>query len=135
MAKPDNASTPTLKDNVAFDPENIIGLVQGLLPASKNEWFVALALGKLKIDYYYQYEIDGGRNVRGGQVVDFLAYIPEATPIFVNGEHWHSDRTENEDILKYAAAENYFNRRPIIIYGDESNTKEDAMRVVLERVK
>ncbi len=70
--------------------EEIIQPVQGQIPSSKEEYWVALALERLGIAFIYQYSISGGRSVRGGQVIDFLAYtVPLPTPIFVQGEYWH----------------------------------------------
>lgn len=133
MTKPKNATTPTLIEQK--DPEETIGIVQGTIPGSKNEWYVAMALDKLKIEYQYQVGLDGGRNVRGGQVIDFVAYLPQPTPIFVQGEYWHNQKTENEDLLKIAAAEHYYQQRPILLMGDETDTKEKAFQVVRDRVK
>jgi len=133
MTKPKNATTPTLIEQK--DPEETIGIIQGTIPGSKNEWYVAMALDKLKIEYQYQVGIDGGKNVRGGQVIDFVAYLPQPTPIFVQGEYWHNQKTETEDLLKFAAAENVYKRSPILLMGDETDTKDKAFQVVRDRVK
>jgi len=129
MAKAQTA--PKLKEP---KQEEVIGLVQGMTPGSKNEWYVALALDKLKIDYIYQYMLSGGRGVRGGQVIDFVVYNPAATPVYVQGEYWHNQKTESEDILKQADAENYFKTPPILLWGDETDTKEKAYQIVMEKI-
>lgn len=114
--------------------EEVIGLVQGIVPGSKNEYYVALALDKLQIDYIYQYILSGGRGVRGGQVIDFVVYIPVATPVYVQGEYWHNEKTESEDLLKQADAENWFKTTPILLWGDETDTREKAYQTVLEKI-
>ena len=114
--------------------EELIGLIQGITPGSKNEWYVALALDKLQIDYIYQYSLSGGRGTRGGQMIDFVVYNPMATPVYVQGEYWHNEKTENEDILKQADAENYFKQTPILLYGDETDTKDKAYQTVMEKI-
>ena len=39
--------------------------VQGIMPDSKEEYWVALALYKLKIDFIFQYQLFGGRKYKG----------------------------------------------------------------------
>ena len=129
------ASAPHLKVEKHDAEDDVIGIVQGIIPDSKNEWFVSLALDKLEIDYMFQVSIGGGRGTRGGQVIDFLVFIPKATPVFVQGAYWHSGKTENEDILKQAFAEAYYNVKPILLAENETDTKEKALQVVRERIK
>ena len=38
--------------------------VQGIMPDSKEEYWVALALYKLKIDFVFQYQFMGGRKYK-----------------------------------------------------------------------
>ncbi|MFZ2470649.1 MAG: hypothetical protein WAW52_01780 [Methanothrix sp.] len=130
MAKQPQA--PHLK--VESPPEDIIGMVQGTIPDSKNEWFVALALDKLGIDYSYQVPLYGGRNVRGGQVIDFVVYHPRSIPVFIQGAYWHKAATESEDILKQQAAEAYYKTRPVLLSEEETSTKDKAYRAVLEKI-
>lgn len=114
--------------------EEVIGLVQGIVPGSKNEYYVALALDKLEIGYMYQYSLGGGRGIRGGQMIDFVIFNPMAIPVFVQGEYWHNEKTENEDILKIVAAEQHFKHEVILLYGDETDTKDKAYRTVVEKI-
>ena len=125
------STAPKLK---AQEEVEVIGIVQGVMPNSKNEWYVALALDKLQIDYMFQFQISGGRGVRGGQVIDFVVFRPQATPVFIQGEYWHKAQTENEDILKQAEAENYFRVKPILLMGEETDTREKAYQAVLEKI-
>lgn len=115
--------------------EEAIGVVQGIVPDSKNEWYVALALEKLKIEYWYQYPIFGGHTVRGGQVVDFVVFCPMAVPVFVQGAYWHGTRSEGEDILKQQAAYSRFHHVPILLTEEETKNKENAYQAVMNKVK
>ena len=126
-------NAPTLKMEKPAD--DVIGVVQGILPQSKNEWYVALALEKAGLAFMYQFELNGGRSFRGGQVVDFVVFRPKAIPVFVQGAYWHSSSSENEDILKQRAAEEYFKEKPILLEEEETSTKEKAYSAVMEKVK
>ena len=123
---------PALKRQKEAD--DIVGIVQGVTPNSKNEWYVALALDKLEIEYYFQVNLQGGRSVRGGQVIDFVVFIPNPTPVFLQGEYWHSQATENEDGLKQRAAEEWYKTTPIILMGEETDTKDKAYKTVLSKI-
>lgn len=116
------------------EQDDVIGVVQGVVPDSKNEWYVALALDNLGIEYMFQYSIGGGRGIRGGQVVDFVVFNPTAIPVFIQGEYWHNKASENEDLLKQAAAENYFRRQPILLSEEETSTKNKAYQTVKDKI-
>lgn len=93
--------------------------IQGIWPDSKEEYWVALALWKLHIDFVYQYQLWGGRRYKGGQVIDFWVYtMPLPTPILVQGWHWH-----------YATAEKAARTRTNIMYL-ESRLNGKAMKPV-----
>lgn len=71
--------------------------VQGIMPDSKEEYWVALALYRLKIDFVFQYKLFGGRKYKGGQVIDFwVKTVPLPTPIFVQGWYFHYATAEKE---------------------------------------
>lgn len=110
--------------------EDVIGIVQGTMPDSKNEWYVALALDKLNVEYMFQYTLFGGTSIRGGQIVDFVCFIPTATPVFIQGEYWHDRASETEDMLKQAAAEQYFKTKPILLMGEDTDEKDKAFQTV-----
>jgi hypothetical protein len=104
-------------------------------PGSKEEWRIAVALQRYDIPFYYQYSIDGGRRVRGGQVIDF--YAPETLPallIYAQGEYWHGRETERS--LNIARAEQYFGggARVLEIWDYEHSTLEDTLRIIKEKV-
>jgi hypothetical protein len=112
---------------------DIRGYVQD--PGSKEEWRVAVALSRYEIPFYYQFEIEGGRRVRGGQVIDF--YTPDTLPawlIYVQGQYWHGRETERQ--LNIAKAEQSFggHAKVIEIWDYDIPTLEDALRVIKERV-
>lgn len=75
---------------------------------SKNEQNVYIVLTEMKMDFSYQYPLDGGRRVRGGQVIDFIIWLPpKPIALYVQGERWHSGRFALEDRLKQQAAERH----------------------------
>lgn len=114
-------------------PEDEIGVVQGRIPASKNEWFVAQALDRLNLSYIYQYGINGGSGIRGGVVLDFLVTIPPSPyAVFVGaGGYWHSKKQENEDRIDHAVAEHYFGVGFVVdLTEEETNTKDKAFTAV-----
>lgn len=122
-----------------FDnPNEITGkqYIQGYV-ASSYEVNVARALDTCKIQYIFQYTISEGYRRRGGQVLDFLAFTkPKYTPIEVNGDYWHRDKTvefylevETNRILKSYCF-------PLVIFwGEDSKNYEDALRKVRRTFK
>lgn len=120
---------------VVYRPDVQIGLIQGQTPDSVNEWFVAQALDKLRLQYYYQFVIDGGTSLRGGQTIDFLVQAAGWIPVYVNGEYWHNARNDPELTIKLAAAEQEFGRRPIILEEDETNTLDKAFGAVRRKIQ
>lgn len=64
--------------------------VQGIMPDSKEEYWCALALYRLRLDFVFQKHVMGGRAGRGGQVVDFWVFtVPHPTPVYIQGDYWH----------------------------------------------
>ena len=89
--------------------QEVITPVQGIMPQSKPEWRVAMALDALGFEYQYQRSIGGGRSIRGGQVVDFWIYTaPKPTPAFVQGAYWHKQATSSEDDIKQAKVQHLY---------------------------
>ena len=83
--------------------------IQGIMPGSKEEMYVAFALDKLKLDYIFQYEIYGGRGVKGGQVLDFYVYtVPLATVLEVYGTYWHRNERTVKDAYDQERVKQYF---------------------------
>ena len=92
------------------EEEVVVQPIQGKMPNSKEEYYVALALYKLGHSFIYQYQVFGGRAIRGGQVLDFLVTttVPRSTIIQVFGEYWHSGNMGSEDRFKLAELEHEF---------------------------
>lgn len=122
-------------------PEPTIGLIQGQIPDSKNEWFVSLALDE-QIEkggiaaYMYQYAINGGRNVRGGVIIDFLVFSPFARAVFVGaGGYWHGRNRQIEDEISHALCAQMFGEGNVIdLLEEETNSEEGAKRAVREKL-
>ena len=114
--------------------------VQGIMPDSKEEYWVALALYKLKIDFVFQYQLFGGRKYKGGQVVDFwVLTMPLPTPILVQGWYFHYATAEKASQSKLALM--YLETRlagkankPIEILDIEIPTPDDAYMVVKRKL-
>lgn len=80
--------------------------IQGTVVDSDDEWVLYTVLEYRKVDYIYQYEMNGGR-VRGGQVIDFVILHPLPYALYVGhgeGGYWHGGAREMEDKIKQDAA-------------------------------
>ena len=105
--------------------------------ATDIEWRVALAREKLKIRYKFQFEIMGGRAVRGGIVLDFLALTdPLSTPIDIRGEYWHQPRQRVDDDLALAIMMSRGSfAEPVVLYGGELQSEEQAFATVKRELR
>jgi hypothetical protein len=106
-------------------------VINGIPVRSEYEWNVALALWRLKHEFYYQFEFKGGSRVRGGQILDFLVLstVPLPTPILVHGRYWHRGQLGSEDAIKLAIleAETRASMNPVLImWGNDCMTEQDA---------
>ena len=121
---------------IKFAPplEEEIGLIQGHQPDSKEEFWVSEALYRYEIPFIFQYQILGGRQLRGGQVVDFLVFNPDATPLEVNGMYWHQSELDGRDRIALMALKSYFNKDPIILWAGDALTRDDVFRFVRTKV-
>jgi len=102
--------------------------------ATSNEYFVAAALDKLGIQFLFQVSYWGGRSLRGGQVLDFLVWNPLETPVQVFGEYWHSGLLGSKDRLKLAQLQMLFDVPIVILWGNETDSFQDALSAVREKV-
>lgn len=133
-------NTPMIQSYVS-NPFPEIKPVQGIMPDSKEEYWVALALYKLKIDFQFQYQLWGGRKYKGGQVVDFWVYtVPLPTPLLVQGWYFHYGSAEKTSETKMHLL--YLESRlrgkankPIEIIDKEIPTPEDTYRVVRQKLR
>jgi len=102
--------------------------------ASLYEYNFAWALDKRGLDYAFQFDILGGRLLKGGMVIDFLVFtVPLSTPVWIHGEYWHMGKQAMIDkyqkaILDYVMAGEV---RPAKIYwGVDVATKDLALAKV-----
>ena len=118
-----------------IEQKEAVGLIQGIKPGSLEEWRVAKALEILGIKFIYQYQVQGGRSVRGGQVVDFMVYDPFPIALQVFGEYWHSAQATSEDNLKLNILAQIFGREPLVLWGSDLATQaatNEAVRRILK---
>jgi hypothetical protein len=111
--------------------------VHGTTVDSKNEYFIALGLDKMNLEYAYQKYL-GGAGIRGTQIVDFLVYTdPKPTPIQVQGEYWHGGARAADEALKEADINARMRgtwANVIMIYENECSTEEDAFNTLQEKL-
>jgi len=86
------------------------------------------------LGFDYQVPILGGRSVRGGFVVDFVARTPFEQPEEVFGNYWHKGELRGIDRLRLAAERQEFGVDPIIYWGNELPDQETTDRVVTKRL-
>jgi hypothetical protein len=76
-------------------PEEPRGLIQGIYPDSKEEWWTSLWLNKKRLGYKYQYQIGA---VDHFYKIDFVVYtVPLWTMVEPLGNHWHTDTLGRDD--------------------------------------
>ena len=93
---------PVIKDPTDPFKQPEILTLDGQPVGSSIEYNVGIALKRLKIGYFYQYPVLGGRGHRGGTVIDFLVMtVPLPTPLYVQGGYWHGggEKTEEDSWL------------------------------------
>ncbi|KKK70939.1 hypothetical protein LCGC14_2918950 [marine sediment metagenome] len=105
--------------------------------ATDIEWRVAMVLERLGLDFKYQYPLEGGRTKRGGIVLDFLVLTdPLRTPLDIRGDYWHQPRQRVDDDLGLALAMSRGRfAEPVIIYGGELQTMEQAYSTVKRKMR
>lgn len=118
--------------------EVVLQPIQGTMPGSKQEYWVALALYAYKVDFVFQYPIEGGRRVRGGQVIDFMVYYgPFPIPVLVQGEYWHRTSRSYQDRLNIERIKRHFNNaiaEPVELWERELQSAEMAKETVKRKV-
>jgi len=131
---------PEMISNELKPPLPEVQRVQGIMPDSKEEYWVALALWKLHIDFVFQYQLFGGRKYKGGQVVDFWVYtMPLPTPVLVQGWYFHYSTAEktSQTKLNLMYLESKLNgkaMKPVEIIDTEIPTPDDAYIVVKRKL-
>jgi len=116
------------KAEVIKDPKDIPPFfVRGVQAASKEEYWIGEALGRIEKEYGYGWEyqvpIWGGRRIAGGLVVDFVVYTPgRRTWINPMGRYWHTGRYEDRMDMINAALK--LNINLIDFFTDELQDRE-----------
>jgi hypothetical protein len=96
---------PSRREITLENPDDTPGLINGKQAGSSYEWNHARALWALGWEFQYQVPMFGGRDRRGGVVLDFLITNWLAN-IVINpiGEYWHrnisADQLEDARIRK-----------------------------------
>ena len=115
-----------------------IGLVQGQMPDSIQEYWVAQALKRYGIPFQFQYQIAGGRSRRGGLIVDFVVKNPMTTPVLVHGEYWHKGELSGGDKTDLIAIADHFHvgidNIPVLWVKKEGQPKEEVFAWVRKNV-
>lgn len=110
-----------------------LGLIQGRIPGSKEEWWVSRALDRLRRRYRYQVPVMGGRRLRGGQVLDFLIEDPPLDlPLQVMGEYWHKGQLDPNERFNLAMIAHAFGREPEILWAGQVQDEEETFVAVRE---
>lgn len=132
----------TLNTTPGFYPEDteeeLVMEYNGRTVGSKEEARACFALEYWNTEFYVQYEFNGGRNVRGGQLIDIMAKtIPLWTPIYIHGSYWHGPTKKYEDTIKMRefqkATRGYF-KDPVVLWDYELTSKEQAINTIKEKV-
>ena len=82
--------------------------IRGQQAGSKEEYWCSLALDKIQEitgwGWDYQVPVYGGRQIRGGNVVDFIIYTPGSWTILdPQGDYWHTGKNEDRDEMREVA--------------------------------
>ena len=136
-----NPKTAPLRRIPKKEPFPEVQRIQGIMPDSKEEYWVALALYRLHLDFEFQYQLFGGRKYKGGQVIDFWVFtVPLPTPIFVQGWYFHYATAQKEAQTRLNLM--YLKSRlmgkanePVEILDIEIPTPEDAYCVTKRKLK
>ena len=102
--------------------------------ATSYEWNVAQALEKIGLEYIFQMSYFGGRNLRGGIVLDFLVFTkPLPTPLWVHGEYWHMGKQRTIDQMQRATMFLFMAGEAamgVVLWGEDVKTEDLALSAV-----
>lgn len=133
--KREELNVPNLFAGVDQQPDEEPGLINGMKAASLLEWRVAKALWKLGRTFRYQHSLFGGRNVRGGFVIDFLIdNAPKSIPLEVQGEHWHTGNFSATEQMRAAMIEAYLDTPLVYVWENELQNDQDALSAVRKAI-
>ena len=116
-------------------PEENIGLIQGRVPGSAEEWRVSQALDQLKHRYIYQYQVFAVAGAKGTYYVDFLitSTVPNSTALEVFGEYWHEGQLGSDDRFRLSMIEGELG--PVkIVWGKDLGTVGEAKSKLIEEI-
>lgn len=104
--------------------------IRGMKAESRDEYWVALALDKIAEDtgwaWEYQVPVYGGREFRGGNVVDFLVHTPmQYTVLDPMGAYWHTGK--NYDLNQMQEVARRKGWRLVAWFTDETPTAESVL--------
>jgi hypothetical protein len=123
---------PRIKTTIPPVPATKTILIQGKVPGSIQEVWVAWAFVTLREPFQYQVVLYGGKQVRGGQVLDFLL-TRFNTPVQVFGDRWHSLRTA-EDAYNLSVLETLYGVPPVVLWGHELTSPEATLITVRRKL-
>lgn len=129
IPKPENTTKKLVAEQLYYQGQR----------ATLPEYNVGMALALMKIGHDFQYPIEGGRALRGGQMIDFMAYtVPLWTPIYVQGDYWHGSKEKIEKdkwmMRRVRAALDYKCIEPVEIWEHEALTVDDAVAAVRRKL-
>jgi hypothetical protein len=117
--------------------EEPMGLIQGQVPMSKEEWWVSQWLDRKKLRYHYQYRVFGGK-VKNFYNLDYLVYtVPLATMLEPLGNHWHTDTLGADDRKRQLEIEDAMRdiaKIPMQFIKVEEMVNRESVEAALERI-
>lgn len=106
--------------------------------ATSNEYYVALALEKLGLEFKFQLSVAGGKSLAFGIVLDFLVMtVPLPTPVWVHGDYWHTGTRRQKDLRQQDIVKQYMAGsilEPVEIWGHESESEAMALASVRRKL-
>lgn len=106
--------------------------------ATRYEYNTAEALKELHLGFYFQVSFFGGRQLKGGIVVDFIVKtIPLPTPLWVHGSYWHSGRQRTIDLMQQSMLFMYMAgslNKGVVLWGEEVESIADAKLAIKKKV-
>ena len=101
--KDDYRPPEIIKAKAEEKEEELPTTVQGKAVDSLFEARIAVALGILQFPFIYQYTVFGGRDFRGGQIIDFLVLLPPLpTPLYAQSKFWHGPTRKGKEADAFA---------------------------------
>jgi len=105
--------------------------IRGIKAGSKEEYWCSLALEIIEKQtgwtWEYQVPVNGGRTLRGGNVVDFLVYTPGRwTALDPKGRYWHTGIHEDQSEMRRVCQK----KKWILIewFTDETPTRDAVLQ-------